>query len=167
MTPYINHVTLSTGNLTRSSRAEVADEVVAVIAPWLIDGIAAGTPLPLPVAALSHYRAVVIKTDGGGLVVTVYAPSGPHLPGTPAFGKGLPLVTLGVAQRSRHGADLWGTLVAQFGCAKGLRRPTEPWCAVALHAGLAAHREAAHWLGDLERCIAWAWITRQPALGAV
>ena len=32
---------------------------------------------------------------------------------------------------------------------------------------LARTSRAAEWLGDLERCIALAWITRNPDLGAV
>ena len=39
----------------------------------------------------------------------------------------------------------------------------EPWCAVRLHAGLGLWPAAAHWLGDLKRCIAWAWLERVDA----
>jgi hypothetical protein len=36
--------------------------------------------------------------------------------------------------------------------------PAGPWCAVRFELGLAMHQQAADWLGDFERCIAWAWL---------
>ena len=39
-----------------------------------------------------------------------------------------------------------------------------PWLAVITHPTLAAHLGATEWLGDFERCVAWAWITRHPAV---
>ena len=161
--PHIHHITINTGHCNRSRRADVDDATLAVLVPWLDAAVAAGTAQPLPVAALSHYSAVAL-TDGGGLICTIYAPSGPHLPGRPSHDAGTPLVTLGVAQRSRQGGDLWAQLVANFGAKTGLKKPAEPWCAVALHAGLSAYEDATQWLGDLERCIAWAWITRRTVL---
>lgn len=160
--PYINHVTLTTSHVLRSTRAGVADETLALLSPWLQRLVAVGTPLALPVPELSHYAADA-RIEGDGLIVTVYGPAGPFRSGRAAPAD-IPLITLAVAQRSRHGADLWGLMVSIFGAAPGLRRPTEPWCAVALHPSLAAHREATQWLGDFERCVAWAWITRQPDL---
>src|SRR5574337_28175 len=44
--------------------------------------------------------------------------------------------------------------------------PAAPWLAVAVHESAAAHPEALVWLGDLGRCMAWAWITLEPDLGA-
>ncbi|HYC79309.1 MAG TPA: hypothetical protein VEI02_16950 [Planctomycetota bacterium] len=38
-------------------------------------------------------------------------------------------------------------------------RPTAPWSALRLEAGLAEHPGAARWLNDLERDLAWAWLT--------
>lgn len=111
--------------------------------------------------ALAHYSADVL-VEAGALVATIYAPQGLHPPGRIATGPDDPLATLGVAQRSRHGERLWAMMIDNFGAAPGLTRPAEPWCAVALHPALAMHIDAAHWLGDLERCIAWAWITRDP-----
>lgn len=161
--PYIEHITLTTGHTRRSSRAEVTDAALAVVSRWLQRAIETGTAQPLPVPALSHYSAVALLA-AGALVVTIYGPIGPHTHGQPHTGQTTPLITLGVAQRSRHGGDLWGTLVATFGATEGARRPTEPWCAVALHPAMGAFSGAPHWLGDLERCIAWAWITRAPQL---
>lgn len=89
---YINHLTLITGHNARTSRADVDDDVLALVAPWLLSIVNAGQKSPLPVPALSHFSAVAYVQDGG-LVVTVYGSSGPHLPGQPA-NSDIPLVTL-------------------------------------------------------------------------
>jgi hypothetical protein len=153
---YIQHITLSTGHNARTSRTDVSDETLAVLVPWLNAGIESRAPQLLPVPQLSHYSAVAI-VERGTLVCTIYGPPGPHMSEPP------PLVTFGVAQRSRQGGELWDMLVGQFGAKPGLQKPSEPWCAVALHPSLAAD-PAVQWIGDLERCIAWAWITRNPAI---
>ena len=160
---YINHLTLTTAHNARTSRADVADEVLAVVAPWLAGIINSGALHPLPVQALSHLSALA-STDAGSLVVTVFAPAGPFLPGAVSRGKDTPLVTFGVAQRSRHGADLWPKLIAAFGAKANLQKPAEPWLAVALRDGLMQHIDVIPLLGDFERCCAWAWITRNPKL---
>lgn len=38
--------------------------------------------------------------------------------------------------------------------------PPEPWVAVRIEVGAAVMPEAMAWTGDLERCLAWAWIER-------
>ena len=44
---------------------------------------------------------------------------------------------------------------------RGVQRPAEPWCAVLIHLTLAlADPSASAWLGDFERCVAWAWVHR-------
>lgn len=155
---YINHITLATGHCRRSPRDEVDDGALQALTPWLKNAIASGRIEPLPVQELSHCGAKAIKEVG--LVVTVYGPRGPHTPGEPHRGDYLPLVTLGVAQRSREARDLWGHMAGHL--KPGLEMPSTPWCAVAIHPTAAAFLDALKWLGDLERCIAWAWITRNP-----
>lgn len=155
---YINHVTLSTGHCRRSPRAEVDDATVQMLYPWLLKAIESGCIEPLPVAPLSHYGARAIKEIG--LVVTLYAPRGPHTQGQPHTGEHLPIATLAIAQRSREAGDLWAMMVASFGAARGATRPETPWLAVALHDNIVQFLGALEWLGDLERCIAWAWVDR-------
>lgn len=163
---YIHHLTMTTGHLARTSRADVAPEVTALLAPWLQGLVKTGKAAPLPVPELSHYSAQAMVEDGG-LVVTVYAPAEPHLQGRPHGGAVMPLVTLGVAQRSRQGAALWGKLTQAFPSRPGLQMPATPWIAVVMHPGMAAHKGALDWLGYFERCIAWAWVTRNPTIGVV
>lgn len=163
---YINHITLTTGHIARTSRGDVASEVTALLAPWLQDIINSGRAHPLPVPALSHYSAQALVQDGA-LVVTVYAPAGPHIQGRPHDGGGMPLVTFGVAQRSRHAAKLWGTLIQAFPMHPGVTMPDAPWLAVALHPSMAAYAGAVDWLADFERSIAWSWITRNPTIDVI
>ncbi len=151
---YINHVTLGTAHVMRSERSDVGDDVLAAVAPWLAAAANSGRQHPLPGRA--DYAAAVFLQDGG-LVVTVYS-------NATDIGSRSPLVTFGVAQRSRHGEQLWALLVANFGAHASARRPGEPWCAAALHPELARNLDAADWLADFERCVAWAWITRNPGL---
>lgn len=165
---YIHHVTLNTGHSLRSPRSDVEDETMAVLVTYLDQVVKRGGRHPTPIRALAHYSCMATVEDGG-LLVTIYAPSGPHIKGEHALGgSGHPIITLGVAQRSRQGRDLWGRMVAQFGAAAGLEKPSEPWCAVALRPALNAYfLEAWHWLAEFETCIAWAWITRHAALRAI
>ena len=151
---YLNHVTLSTGHNRRSPRSEVGPHVIAWLRPWVDKLLSAGAILPLPEPSLARYSASA-HTEQGGLVMTVYA-------GADA------LVTMAVAERSRQSAQLWAYMQAQHGpVAAGIATPDAPWLAVALRLGLGQHMDANRWLGDFERCIAWAWITRNPDLRPV
>ncbi|HEX5539880.1 MAG TPA: hypothetical protein VFX01_08855, partial [Methylophilaceae bacterium] len=151
---YINHITMTTGHNARTSRADVADDVLAVVAPWLSEILNSGGTHPLPVQTLSHYSAIALAQDGG-LLMTIYGPAGPHEPGKPA-NAAIPLVTFGVAQRSRHGRPLWDMLLARFEHKKNIEQPGTPWCAVVVHPSSSAHRSVFSWLADFERCCAWA-----------
>ena len=159
---YINHTTLTSGHNARTSRADVADDVLAIVVPWLQSIVGAGQKSPLPVPALRHFSAIAYVQDGG-LIVTVYGPTGPHRTGQPASAD-IPLVTFGVAQRSRHSEPLWAMLLANFEHAAGIKQPATPWCAVAVHPSIMAHPNAIGWLADFERCVSWAWITRNAQL---
>jgi hypothetical protein len=160
---HLNHITLNTGHLARTSRADVAPEVTQLLADWLPGTINSGRTHALPVPSLSHFAVQVFVQDGG-LVVTVVAPMGPHQQGQPHAGQTMPLITMGVAQRSRQGAPLWSMLISAFGSVAGLQQPGTPWCAVAVHPSIAAYDGPVDWLGDFERCVAWAWLTPNPDL---
>ena len=160
---YINHITMTTGHLARTSRGDVPPEVTALLAPWLQGLVSTGKAAPLPVPGLAEYSAQALLQDGA-LVVTLYAPAGPYQPGKPNGGEVMPLITMGVAQRSRHAAKLWDALCAAVPSRPKMDMPATPWLAVITYPTLAAHLGAAGWLGDFERCIAWAWITRHPVV---
>lgn len=143
---YIHHITLNTGHVSRIRAGDVSGEALARVGPWLAALVQSGQPAPLPVSGLANYTAHA-TAQNGALVVTISAPAG------------LPLVTIGVAVRSRHAIDLWDGL-AQLAKAHKSARPSAPWAAVVLWPALSAHNDAAAWLGDLERCVAWAWVLR-------
>jgi hypothetical protein len=144
---HLNHITLSTGHTARTSRADVTDGTIAALRPWLDAAIAYQDdyPLPGPLGVRDGYRATVY-VEHGALVCTVF---GPPLE---------PLVTFGVAERSRQSAELWAMLVAQFGCKTGLQAPGTPWCAVVIHPAYALQHGVSAWIGDFERCVAWTWL---------
>lgn len=162
---YLQHITLNTAHISRADRADVSDAAIAMIAPWMLDGFSKDKPVPLPVADLSHYSAH-FKVDDGALICTVYAPFKPHVSGQPSDDSSLPVATFAVAQRSRH-AHAWGLLVNAFGAHPGITSPSTPWLAVHIHESAAAYINSMDWLGDFERCCAWAWITRNTTLESV
>lgn len=149
MTPaYLWHITLETGHSRRSPRAEVDDEVVAVMAAFVVRALNSGAVAPMP-GPLGYGARV--SGEGGVLMVTIA-----RLPL-------VPLVTFGVATRSRHSARLWRLL--HDGAASPLRTdradvPSPPWLGVRLEPGILSDPTALSWLADAERCIAWAWIER-------
>lgn len=162
---YINHITLTTGHNARTLRADMHDDVIAIVSPWLQSIINTGQKHPLPVPTLNHYSAIAFVQDGG-LLVTVYGASGLHEPGKPANADIplIPLVTFGVAQRSRHCEPLWAMLLASHEHAPCIKQPSTPWCAAIVYQSSIMHRDALSWLADFERCCAWAWITRNAQL---
>lgn len=165
--PYLAQLTLTTGHLRRSYRHEVGDEALALLAPWLANALSTGAREPLQVASLAHFAASATVEDGA-LICTVWGPPSSQQSAAAVHpAAAIPLVTFGVAQRSRHAAALWPLLVALDGAADGLQRPPSPWCAVSLQLGLLLHPTASEWLGEFERCVAWAWITRSPNLDVV
>lgn len=149
---YVHHVTLQSGHVRRSPRAEVPDSVVVALAP-LVERALRGEHVPVPGFPAYTMRGGV---EGRCIVITIYAAE-----------DGAPVVTVGIATHSRCGAALWrrlhesspGTLQPRATSPNNV--PPEPWCAARLEAGAGLHADALDWAGDLERCLAWAWIERE------
>lgn len=139
---YLNHVTLSTGHTRRSPRAEVSDETIKALQPWLKAALADGKDAPLPGDLGASYSASLTLLDGS-LNCTIKR-------GT------VPLVQFAVAKRSRH-TKLWPLLAGLAG-KPDLPEPGTPWVAVRLLPGLQADLSATDWLGDFERCVGWTWL---------
>ncbi len=156
---YITHITLTTGHVVRQQRGDVPDAALAALVPWLAGALARGQRTPLPWLH-GGYSALALQQDGA-LVVTVYGPD-------PDIGKPEALATFGVAPRSRSAAPVWNLLMeTQPDVITSLSMPGAPWCAVVPYPVLVAHPDAIEWLGDFERCVAWAWASRNPGLRAV
>lgn len=152
---YIRHVTLTTGHVRDSLPDEVAPATIAAMR-HLIERICAGAvsePVSLREYADVGAYSVSGRCSGKCLVVSVYADGPPSDL----------ICTIGVAAHSRCGASLWRNL-HQWGRVPVRTDPTqcppEPWVAAALDAGVAQHLGAMEWLGDMERCLAWAWVSR-------
>lgn len=144
---YLNHITLSTGHTRRSDRSDVTDETIKALGPWLNAVIAHQDDYPMP-GPLGVRDGFVMSASAlhGGLVCHVgQLDSGP-------------LVSFGVATRSRQSGELWAWMCAQYGSRAALTSPGTPWCAVALRPAFSAQHGASAWLGDFERCVAWTWL---------
>lgn len=143
MTRYIEHVTLTTGHQRRSWRHEISPEAMHVVSA-LLDAVLAEGETAIPATGCT----LTATADGRCMIATVW-----H--------ERAPLVTFGVAAKSRCGVRLW-TLLRHHAVVPlaEVERPGEPWCAVRLEPGLALYPETAHWLGDFERRLAWAWLER-------
>ncbi len=157
---YIQHLTLSSGHSRRIEPGEVSGQTLALVGPWLETLIASGGKLSLPRSDLSRRYCASATIERGALLMTVFVRDRTGM---------APLVTFGVAKRRRHGDVLWPyfidpqTAQTMFATSvkRGVQRPAEPWCAVLIHLTLAlADPSASAWLGDFERCVAWAWVHR-------
>ena len=148
---YINHITLSTGHTRRSPRAEVGDDTIAALEPWLATVIAHADdyPLPGPIGTRDGFLMSASVIHGGLLCHVGQIDTGP-------------LVSFGVAARSRQSGELWAWLCAQYGSRDALTAPGTPWCAVALRPAYMQQSGVSAWMGDFERCIAWTWLTPLP-----
>lgn len=144
---YLNHITLSTGHTRRSPRSEVSDDTVKALQPWLQAALdyQDDYPLPGPLGARDDFVAHAHIKDGALICGVGHRHTGP-------------LVTFGVAARSRQSGELWAWLCAQYGSADALVAPAAPWCAVALHPSYMLQMGASAWLGDFERYVAWTWL---------
>lgn len=154
---YITHITLNTGHTSRIQQGDVSGETLARVTPWLHALLQSGQLMPIPVSGLGAYTAHAAVQDGA-LVLTVNGPTVTDV--GPLLGVSPPVVTIGVAKKSRHD-HLWGLLTGPvMPLAKtGITRPQSPWCGVVIHPTIAMHLDALEWLGDFERCIAWAWVS--------
>lgn len=150
---YIRHVTLTTGHVRDSWRHEISDEALRACQS-LITQITAAEGALAKIPGVGEYWLSGVAS-GGCLVCTVW--SGPP---------SVVISTIGVAAHSRCGSRLWHEL-HRWGETPVVtdpeRCPPEPWVAAALDRGIAHHLEAARWLGDFERCLAWAWIESRSA----
>lgn len=158
---YIRHITLTTGHSRDSYRSEVSDAAVAVCRDLIARITAGAVAEPVQIPGVGEYY-LSGRASGRCLLATVW--SGRHAPSLHDPAVPAPLCTIGIASHSRCGASLW-QMLHQHGETPVVtdpnRCPPEPWVAVALDAGIIEHQATAHWLGDFERCLAWAWCSQR------
>jgi len=151
---YIHHVTTTTGHVRRSYRDEVDADLMPRLRELLDAALAGEADLPVPDPDRSASYRLRATGQGRCMVATTYVVYG--APRSKSRMR-VPLVTFCVAGHSRCGAALWRQL-HQGPTAPPC--PPEPWCAAQLLDSIAIAPAAAHWIADLERCIAWAWLDR-------
>jgi hypothetical protein len=140
------HYTLNSGNVRTSPRSEVADHVIAAMAPFVLVG---DHRLPGPLG--DRYRLVVPAADAGFLATV--------------FRDQLPLVTIAVAGTEADAHEMWPAIEGLYlsiypdplARVAPERPATLPWCAVVV-VNAAQLGDAVRWLGDFERCLAWTWL---------
>lgn len=148
---YIRHLTIDTGDQRDSYPTEAPPEVRQMLRP-LIDRAVAGERVPVP-GALDPPGCTITGLRGRrgrGLSLAIW---GPPVPGTD--GMPVPLVSLGIAPVSLASAEVWQAIT---GRERDDMTPSAPYCAVRLHPTAVLHLPAMAWLGDLQRCLAWAWV---------
>lgn len=148
MTESLQHIALTTGHLSPLTREAVAEADIAVCAE-LLDGVLLGGVLPVPDAPGylidgSHYR--------DDLKITLWF-------GQPA--RRVPVLTIGVARGPTSGVALWREMhrSARVPLATDATDvPQEPWIAERPEPDAPRHADAATWIPDWLRCVAWTWI---------
>jgi hypothetical protein len=141
---YLYHVTLQTGDSRKRYRSEVDDDIIALCRK-LIAKMRDGERVEIP-----RMTGYFVSARLGGKCATFSVYAGTEL-----------LVAFGVAENERCGAQLWRGLHNSEGLPTKTdpeRQPGAPWIGVALTDALHQHPDAWGWLGDFERCMAWAWI---------
>jgi hypothetical protein len=130
----MQHLTLDTGDTRVSFADEVRPDVIETLRPLTVTG-----RHELPPSFDGCTAKVTV--DGPAALVTVDR-------------DGAPLVTFGVAADQDGAAVLW-PLISEPAVAEP---SAVPWIAVRLEVGLGLSPDDGDWLGDFERCWAWAWL---------
>ena len=144
----IEHVTLDTGEVCRSPRSAIEDEIIRVLGAGFDRAITTGALEPIPGWSPFSYN---VTAEAGGIMVTLWRESAP-------------VVTFGVAAEAKDNPKLW-RLLHQGGARRHTtspdRPPVAPW--IGLRAEIGAALTAPDdllWIADFERCLAWAFIDR-------
>ena len=145
----LQHLTITTGDCVAVSRAEIPDEVIAVLTSWLGTAVKVWHSTPVPREGWAGFRCKVWPWDDA-LQVTVYAPSDKP---------DRPLVSFCVAPNAIASVHLWDNWCKfPYQMASHVTCPPVPWCAVTPHRWLVRFPETREWLDEFERGVAWAWI---------
>lgn len=144
---YFDHITITTGHTVRQYCNDVTDETVARLQSMLDIALQSSAPTAVPGVE--------------GATITATAPTAKTLLATVWIVQ-MPIITVGVALKSRGGAELWRMMVESATTPVAPRisagqQPPAPWIADRIEAGAAQHASTLSWTGDFSRCLAWAW----------
>lgn len=148
---FIRHITLTSGHVRDSLSNEVS-QVALEYYKQLIREITNPNEPDKYVAVFPEIPEYTINgaLENGNLIATVWRNE-------------VPIVTIGVAMGLSEGSDLWKIMHQDqiWPLTLATREdqcPTDPWCAAKIQPGLMLYPDAARWLGDFERCLAWAFL---------
>ena len=147
---YLQHITLHTAHSRRSWRAEISPAAIAACQASLALCLSApGVRAKLAADMPAHMLAYDLTAEARGRCLEAVVWRG-----------AVARCTIGVAGHSRCAPRLWARLNPpdRLDLRVGPAWPQSPWCAGRLEPGISSDLDAAHWLGDYERCLAWAWL---------
>jgi hypothetical protein len=152
------HLTITTGHSRYSPRDECDRRSLALCQDVLVPALVARQQAPLPHLAPYYLTGAA---DGGWLVATLWCDG-------PGIGRA-PIATWWTAADAAA-SGMWDSCVVRHCASVGRMQPrpdTTPWVAAWVEVGAALYPDAMAWVGDLERCLAWAWVDhrRQQAMG--
>lgn len=153
--PWLEHINLTTGHSRRSYADEVSEAALIACRDLLLR--MNGDPAELlPITNTGYSLSGYTKTSRCLTVSIVREPA-------------KPIVLMAVAGHSRCGAKVWRELHDyadewRLPYVTDRNRPApEPWCAALLDAAAATEPpDGLMMLGNLERYLAWAWLTLNP-----
>lgn len=149
----LEHITLNTGRSRISYRSEVEDKVIDIMIS-MIDKLQDEDMIQIP--DIEEVFTFSIRNQANTLVATVWFPK--------KSGDPRPISSFGVADGcTEPGIKLWKNLheMAVPNPIKMTRAcPDGPWCAARLDIGTNMCPAAMEWMGNFERCLAWAWIEK-------
>lgn len=157
----LTHLTITTGDIARTTRADVDDGVIALLAP-LIQTEGGAIPGPLPWFCDLWWPLSDAGERIPGAAVYQIAPGRADTPAGKA-----PYVMAVCCWREDASAAAWSQaqqLAAMMSPTRTLGSPwSAPWLAVAiLPMALSLSPDDLAALGDLERCLFWAIAEAQP-----
>jgi hypothetical protein len=172
MSKYLNHISIHSGHTRRSFLSEVDPKFLAQLGPIVEEAEREGTAeLPTPNGLMRLRRLQVPGISPRECPVWTLEAlehNGAQWSHAEVLAHPIPLVIMGLCQRSRHSLPLWHALWDIKGALPHQtlrdRPPAQPWLAVLPYLHLivplygVGPDSPVHWLGDFERCVAWAWL---------
>lgn len=144
----MQHITLTSGDVRWSPREEVDDGLMRLLVDHLSAGLHATRTAPAPIPRMDGY-AMHGTTDGNVLMASI---SQWHAEAW------MPILTIAAVPADAPVQRIAGLLTHAGDAPRELPRPG-PWCLVRLYDTAAlVPPEDLLWMGDYERCLAWAWL---------
>jgi len=145
----LEHITLNTGHMRVSPREEVSQEVIDICRDLIVRSTSPNAHIPIPACEPYFVKSVV---DGSNMCATV---------SKLVAGTQIPVVAIGVALEAGYGVKLWEEMHSSANMpliTEADSAPKRPWVAARLEfEGIFLAFDAMHWLGDFERCLAFAF----------